>query len=131
MNTFYRASDLDGEDDSPFDFVLLDKLNLSPSKDESSLNLPADHKFNLVRVYLSNVRTIAVILNLVLFSWLKKLVQTRVVYDRELFNFEEYASKCLSDNRLINRTLLATTTNLPNKTPPGKHLMGEFFKFLG
>ena len=90
----------------------------------------SENKFSLVRVWLSNARTIAVILAKVLFCWIKRLVSTRVVYDRELFNFEEYSSKCLSDNRLINRTLYATTTSLPNKIAPGKYLMGEFFRFI-
>ena len=76
-----------------------------------------------------NARTIAILLSHVLFSQLKQLVKTRVVYDRELFNYEEYTSKCLSDERLLNRTLFATTVSLPNKMPPGKYLMGEFFKF--
>ena len=70
------------------------------------------------------------ILTQVLFSWLKHLVQTRVTYDRELFNYEEYYSKCLSDNRLLSRTIYATSTSLPNGSPPGKYLMGEFFRFL-
>lgn len=54
---------------------------------------------------------------------------TRVVYDREVFNYEEYTSKCLCDNRLLNRTVLATTTSLPNRIAPGKYLVGELFKF--
>ena len=89
-----------------------------------------DNKFSLVRLWLNNARTIALILGQVLFCWLKRLVSTRVTYDRDLFNFEEYSSKCLSDNRLISHTLYATTTSLPNKIAPGKHLMGEFFRFL-
>lgn len=125
LSTFFKVPDLDGEeDDSPFEFNLIDSLAGEGSE------AVTDNKFSLVRVWLSNARTIAVLLAKVLFCWLKKLVSTRVVYDRDLFNFEEYSSKCLSDNRLINRTLYATTTSLPNKMPPGKHLMGEFFRFI-
>lgn len=38
-------------------------------------------------------------------------------------------AKCLSDDRLLKRIVLASTTNLPNKMPPGKYIMGEFYKF--
>ena len=65
----------------------------------------------------------------VLFSQIKQIVTTRIVYDREIFNYEEYTSKCLSDDRLLSRCLFASTTNLNNKMAPGKYLMGEFFKF--
>ena len=55
-----------------------------------------------------------------------------MVYDREQFNYEEYVSKCLADDRLINKLLLATATvtsaSTGAKTPAGKYLMGEFFK---
>ena len=57
---------------------------------------------------------------------------TRVIYDRELFNYEEYTSKCLSDDRLLGRLLFAASGNInvpsSSKIPPGKYLMGEFFK---
>lgn len=111
------------EDDCPFEIELIDKIG---EGGESGL---AGNKLNLVRVFLMNTRMIAVILSHVLFSQVKKLVKTRVVYDKELFNYEEYTSKCLSDSRLLTKTILASTTSLPNKMPPGKYLMGEFFKF--
>ena len=82
-----------------------------------------------LRNFLINVRTIGFMLCHVLFSQFKKLVSTRVVYDREQFNYEEYSSKCMSDGRLLTRTLFASTDNLPNRMAPGKYLMSEFFKF--
>lgn len=79
-----------------------------------------------------NVRKIAAILTHVLYNQFRILIQTRVIYDRELFNYEEYLSKCLADDRLINRILLATTTvtsaSTNTRTPSGKYLMSEFFK---
>lgn len=79
-----------------------------------------------------NVRMIAAILAHVLYNQFRVLIQSRVVYDRELFNYEEYVSKCLADDRLINKLLLATATvtsaSTGAKTPAGKYLMGEFFK---
>ena len=75
---------------------------------------------------------IAAILTHVLYNQFCVLIQNRVVYDRELFNYEEYVSKCLADDRLINKLLLATSTitsaSTGAKTPAGKYLMGEFFK---
>ena len=127
LNTFFRVGDLDGvEDDCPFEIELIDKMPEDGEGDESSL---AGNKLNFLRVFLMNTRTIAAILTHVLFSQVKMLVKTRVIYDRELFNYEEYTSKCLSDNRLLTKIILASTTSLPNKMPPGKYLMGEFFKF--
>ena len=117
------------EDDCPFEIELIDKIDKIDKIGEGGESGLAGNKLNLVRVFLINTRMIAVILSHVLFSQVKKLVKTRVVYDKELFNYEEYTSKCLSDSRLLTKTILASTTSLPNKMPPGKYLMGEFFKF--
>ena len=72
-----------------------------------------------------NVRMIAAILAHVLYNQFRVLIQSRVVYDRELFNYEEYVSKCLADDRLINKLLLATATvtsaSTGAKTPAGKY----------
>ena len=72
-----------------------------------------------------NVRMIAAILAHVLYNQFRVLIQSRVVYDRELFNYEEYVSKCLADDRLINKLLLATAT----VTSGWKSLYGDLYRF--
>lgn len=132
----FRADDLDGaEDDSPFEITLIDSLPEIMVGETEAKSL-ITNKLNLIRIFLTNARMIAIILSHVLFSQIKQLVQTRVIYDRELFNYEEYTSKCLNDDRLLSRILFATVgntnttpSNNSNKMPPGKYLMSEFFKF--
>ena len=122
LNTFFRV-DFDEEADEPLQLELQDRA----VGDEFSEN-----RLNCIRVYLTNVRKIAAILTHVLYNQFRILIQTRVIYDRELFNFEEYVSKCLADDRLINRILLATSTvtsaSTNTRMPSGKYLMSEFFK---
>ena len=43
-----------------------------------------------IRIYLTNIRTISAIMTNVLYNELLLLVRERIVYDKELFNFEEY-----------------------------------------
>ena len=40
--------------------------------------------------YLMNVRTIAVIVANIFWNQIKLIIRERVIYDRELFNYEEY-----------------------------------------
>lgn len=87
----------------------------------------AGNKLNLVRLYLTNVRVIAGLLVHVFYNQVKMLIQSRVVYDRELFNFEDYTCRCLSDGRLISKLFFADAQHV--KMACGKYLMSEFFKF--
>ena len=74
--------------------------------------------------YLINVRVIAVILANIWWNQIKILIRTRVEYDRELFNYEEYRKKGMNDQRLIKNTLF-----MPSQPKGCKTLVGEFFKF--
>jgi len=74
--------------------------------------------------YLINVRVIAVILAKIWWNQIKILIRTRVVYDRELFNYEEYRKKGMNDQRLIKNTMF-----MPSQPKGCKTLVGEFFKF--
>ena len=69
------------------------------------------------------MRVIAVILGNVFWNQIAILVRTRVVYDRELFNFEEYRQRGMTDNRLVKNTLFLASCK------GGKNMVMEFFKF--
>lgn len=73
-----------------------------------------------IMAFLSNVREIVGIMMNVLFNQIKILIRQRVTYSREDFNFEEYLSKAMSDDRLVRSTLFHRS---------GKQLIAEFFKF--
>lgn len=65
----------------------------------------------------------------VLFNELVMIVRERVVYDRELFNFEEYHTRGLTDERLISDILFLGVKNYGKTVKSGKFLMGEFYKY--
>ena len=71
-------------------------------------------------MYLLNVRMMAAILANVWLNQVRLLVQKRVVYDRELFNFEAYQSHGMNDDRLLSKVVFMQS---------GKHLMKEFYQF--
>lgn len=62
----------------------------------------------------------AAILANVFLNQIKILIQKRVVYDKELFNFEAYQSHGMNDERLISKTIFMQS---------GKNLMKEYFTF--
>ena len=88
---------------------------------ESTTQLEFDLK--KVFIYLLNVRVIAVILANILWNQIKILIRERVIYDRELFNYEEYQQKGMADSRLIRNVLFMTAKK------GSKNLVAEFFKF--
>ena len=45
---------------------------------------------------------------------------TRVIYDKELFNYEEYQSRGLNDERLLSKVFFLRN---------GKALMADYWKF--
>ena len=66
----FRADDLDGEfDDSPFEITLIDSLpeTMVGETDEADKSL-ITNKLNLIRIFLTNARMIAIILSHVLYS---------------------------------------------------------------
>jgi len=62
----------------------------------------------------------AAILANVFLNQIKILIQKRVTYDREIFNFEAYQSHGMNDDRLISKVIFMQS---------GKHLMKEYFTF--
>jgi len=109
LETFFRL-DLQIDADDDLSFELFDA-------DSSALE---ENKLSAVRTYLLNVRQMAAMYATVFLSQIKQLITERVIYDRELFNYEEYRSRGMNDDRLIWKTLFCKS---------GKTLMGEFFKF--
>jgi len=75
------------------------------------------------------VRIIAGIMANVLLNELTCLVRARVVYDREIFNFEEYHTKGLTDQRLLSDILFLGVKRPGKDARSGKFLMSEFYKF--
>ena len=73
--------------------------------------------------YLINVRVIAAILANVFWNQIKILIRTRVQYDKELFNYEEYRKTGMMDNRLLKNTLFMASSK------GCKVLVAEYFKF--
>lgn len=73
--------------------------------------------------YLINVRVIAAILANVFWNQIKILIRTRVHYDRELFNYEEYRKTGMMDNRLLKNILFMASSK------GCKVLVAEYFKF--
>jgi len=65
----------------------------------------------------------------VLLNELAVIVRERVVYDRELFNFEEYHTKGLTDQRLISDILFLGCKRQGKSLRNGKFLMSEFYTF--
>ena len=70
-----------------------------------------------------NIRSIAVVLANMFWNQIKLILRERVVYDRDLFNYEEYVQKGLNDSRLVKNVLFMPA----NKG--SKSLVAEFFKF--
>ncbi len=65
----------------------------------------------------------------VLLNELAVLVRERVVYDRELFNFEEYHARGLTDQRLISDILFLGCKRQGKAPRNGKFLMSEFYTY--
>ena len=70
-----------------------------------SPNPPKSPDYSRLLRYILNVRVIAVILANIWWNQIKILIRTRVQYDRDLFNYEEYRKKGMNDQRLIKNTL--------------------------
>lgn len=62
----------------------------------------------------------AAILANVFLNQIRILIQKRVTYDKELFNFEAYQSHGMNDERLVQKTIFMSS---------GKNLMKEYFTF--
>lgn len=58
-----------------------------------------------IRGYIENVRAIVALLANIFRNQLKIIVSTRVIYDKELFNYEQYNSRGLGDDRLLKHML--------------------------
>ncbi len=73
-----------------------------------------------VKIFMLNVReTVGILLNVFL-NQIRILVNQRVVYSREEFNYESYMSVAMHDNRLLRSVLFCKS---------GRHLLSEYFKF--
>jgi hypothetical protein len=84
-------------------------------------SLPSDCSLlRKVHIFLLNVREIVCIISNLFYNQLKIIVNTRVNYAKEEFNYETYLPKAISDNKLLVTTFF-------NKS--GKHLVAEYFKF--
>ena len=107
----------------------MDKENviqtLRSCSQSSEANLVADKQYWVETIYrlLLNARSIAIVLANVFWNQIRLLVKTRVVYDRDLFNYEQYRQQGMCDSRLLKNTLLIT------RSKASKSLVGEYFKF--
>lgn len=69
------------------------------------------------------MRVIALVLGNIFWNQISILVRSRVTYDRDMFNYEEYRQRGMTDNRLVKNTFFM---------PAGKgakNMVVEFFKF--
>lgn len=75
------------------------------------------------------MRNIAGVMANVFINELALLVRERVNYDKELFNFEEYHTRGLTDERLLS-DIIFLGAKRPQKTlRSGKYLMSEFYTY--
>lgn len=58
-----------------------------------------------VKVFLENVVQICYLLVNISYNQIKILIQTRVQYSKDLFNYEHYMSHSMHDERLVTSTL--------------------------
>ena len=95
------------------------------SDDETTFDIIDSHppgtaiEMKLLR-FLLNTREIVGILSNLWFNQIKILVNTRVQYSREDFNFESYLSFAMHDERLVRNAFFCKS---------GKQLVAEYFKF--
>lgn len=90
---------------------------------EPGLSFEKSDNLSKVFRYLLNIRVICLILTNIFWNQIKLLIRSRVVFDRDLFNYEEYRQRGMTDNRLVKLTLFQPTSK------GAKVLVSEFFKF--
>lgn len=73
-----------------------------------------------VQTFLSNVREIICILSNLLHNQIKIIVNTRVQYSKEDFQFESYLSLAMHDDRLVRNAVFCKS---------GKFLVADYFRF--
>lgn len=71
-------------------------------------------------IFLQNVRAIIGIIANLFYNQIKIIVNTRVQYSREDFNYETYLPKALSDQKLVKEVFF---------TKSGKNLVAQYFKY--
>ena len=74
----------------------------------------------IVQSFLINARSMAMIVSLALYNHIKIIVRERVIYSRELFNFETYMGKAQYDGKLLKKAVFIKS---------GKDILAEYFKF--
>jgi hypothetical protein len=73
-----------------------------------------------VGIFLQNVRSIIAIMGNLLYNQIKIIINTRVNYSRDNFNYETYLPKAISDQKLVKGVFF---------TLNGKNLVGEYFRY--
>ena len=74
-------------------------------------------------MYILNVRVIAALLANILWNQFKLIVRERVVFDRDLFDYEEYLLKGRHDGRLLRDYVFLKSSK------GSKALVAEYFSF--
>ncbi len=70
--------------------------------------------------FLNNIRSMVSLLANFLNNQIKIIVKQRVIYSKELFNYEKYMSLGMHDDRLVRSAVFCKS---------GKAIVGEYFKF--
>ena len=73
-----------------------------------------------VGIFLQNVKSIIAIMGNLLYNQIKIIINTRVNYSRDDFNYETYLPKAISDQKLVKGVFFSLS---------GKNLVGEYFKY--
>jgi hypothetical protein len=73
-----------------------------------------------IGIFLQNVRSIIGIMGNLLYNQIKIIINTRVNYSRDDFNYETYLPKAISDQKLVKGVFF---------TFNGKNLVAEYFKY--
>lgn len=126
LQTIFKI-DFYADADDPLAFHLVDDHDSAVALCQ---NFTENDAVESIKIYLFNTRLIAALMANVFNSQLSHLVQERVVYDRELFNFEDYHTRGLTDERLLS-DILFLGVKRPGKSviKSGKYLMGEFYTY--
>ncbi|CDW79194.1 UNKNOWN [Stylonychia lemnae] len=104
----YFAVNFTFQQDEDQDFVIEDDIS------------SAANQMIQIMTFLQNLRVIIGILANIMNNQIKILIRQRVVYSKELFNFESYLSLAMNDKKLVRETIFIKN---------GKTLMKEYFTF--